>query len=208
LQFEASSELTGNSEFFPIIFESPDPEVMMASTDEPTKVPTDSPTLKPSLKPTADPTFKPTADPTLLPTPIPTLPCGLSLDERSQKIIDILGAESADPNSPQGLALDWITNKDGLYLCPDNEEALIQRYVAAVFYFSTGGGSWNQCNAPDDLDDPAEVGRANDECSVLTSTFPDLTSGSNAWLTATSECEWGGLACLPDGSVAELSFGE
>lgn len=112
----------------------------------------------------------------------------------------------SDPDSAQSLAFDWITNKDGLYLCPDDEEALIQRYVATVFYFSTGGGSWNQCNAPEDLS-PDAVERANEQCRVRAATFPDLTSESNAWLTGSSECEWGGLACLPNGSIGELSFG-
>ena len=82
----------------------------------------------------------------------------------------------------------------------------MQRYVAAVLYFSVGGGTWNQCNAPSNPDNPASIERANEECRIRTTTFPDLTSGSNAWLTPSSECEWGGLACLPDGSIAEASF--
>ena len=222
LIFEDTASLTANSEFFPIIFESPDPEVFMAATDDPSKRPTPSPTESPSFSPTTIPTMtpslspskrpsqNPTNMPTNLPTPSPTaaaLPCGLSEAARKTQIIKILNVQSVNPNSPQDLASNWIIDNDDLYLCPDNEKAIMQRYVAAVLYFSVGGGTWNQCNAPRDLDNPASIERANEECRIRTSTFPDLTSGSNAWLTPSNECEWGGLACLPDGStIAEVSF--
>ena len=178
----------------------------MTATDNPTSKPTPLPSKRPTPQPSAKPTANPTSKPTISPTAV-SLPCGIAATARSEEVLRILNVDLSDPDSPQSLALDWITNKDGLYLCPDDEAALIQRYVAAVFYFSTGGGSWNQCNAPEDLGLDA-VERANEHCRIRAATFPDLTSGSNAWLTASSECEWGGLACLPDGSIGELSFGK
>ena len=211
MQFEADAALNENAEFFPIIFEPLDPDTLMAGTDAPTKRPTSSPSVRPTMEPSRNLTPIPTIRPTMKPSNSPTadlLPCGIPTAVRSQQITEILDVDSPDQYSPQYLALDWITNKDSIYICPDDEKALIQRYVAVVFYYSTGGGAWNQCNAPNNLSDDAAVERANEECKVRAATFPDFTSGSKAWLTASNECEWGGLACNFDGSIGEISFGE
>lgn len=48
--------------------------------------------------------------------------------------------------SPQGRALDWITNEDEAQLCPDSPN-LTQRYIMAVFYYSTDGDKWDECSA-------------------------------------------------------------
>lgn len=205
LTFETDEDptLDEHAEFFPILFDPLDPEVLMTATSNPTKRPTPPPSNMPTPLPTDEPTMEPSNNP-----PAAPLPCGMSAAERSEQIINVLGVDSSDPDSPQSLALDWITNNDGLFLCPDNNNALIQRYVAAVFYYSIGGGTWNQCNAPRDLNDLAAVEKANDECNARANTFPDLTGGSNAWLSPSSECEWGGLACYPNGSIGEVSFGK
>lgn len=52
----------------------------------------------------------------------------------------------ADDRSPQGKALNWITNEDEAQLCP-NDDNLIQRYIMAVFYYSTDGDRWAECSA-------------------------------------------------------------
>jgi len=203
---------------------SPTPVPTIQPTQLPTEAPRTRPTPFPTQKPTSFPTSKPSLKPvtpalvTTNPTNAPTGRCQLTESSRNEQIREIIESVSLkdvlkNATSPQSLALDWITNKDALRVCPGNEKRLIQRYVAAVFYFSTGGGSWKQCNAPEDLDDPAAVERANVECKIQTNTFPDQTSGSQAWLTASSECEWGGLACLPETSscsfcIGELSFGK
>jgi hypothetical protein len=49
--------------------------------------------------------------------------------------------------SPQHMAAKWLANKDGMkMLAPerltDVDIGLIERYVLAVFYFSTGGPEW------------------------------------------------------------------
>lgn len=87
------------------------------------------------------------------------------------------------PGTPQNLALDWITNLDTLYVCPQQTRALIQRYVMAVFYYSTRGDSWRLCSAPEDFSDPDSIDMANALC------------GDNAWLTPVSECLWRFLEC-------------
>ena len=67
----------------------------------------------------------------------------------------------------------------------------------AVFYFSTDGPNWIQCSAPDDLSDPASVAAANANCNLEVEIGE---GGTDAWLTAVSECNWGGVACKSDGS--------
>ncbi|KAL7521329.1 hypothetical protein ACHAWX_006010, partial [Stephanocyclus meneghinianus] len=75
-----------------------------------------------------------------------------------------------------------------------------QRYVLAVFYFATNGGAWDQCNAPSDFNDPAAIEEANNNCERVVTPFavPNQRVGdtsSDAWLSPSNECEWGGVAC-------------
>jgi len=106
-----------------------------------------------------------------------------------------------DPSTPQAQALDWITNEDTLTVCPgDNSCHPLQRYVLAVFYFATNGGAWDQCNAPSDFNDPAAIEEANNNCDRVVTPFavPNQRVGdtsSDAWLSPSNECEWGGVAC-------------
>jgi hypothetical protein len=107
------------------------------------------------------------------------------------------------PGTPQNDALDWIVNQDTRYLCP-NDPALKRRYSAAVFYFGTRGSRWLNCNAPDDLSNPESIAAANEACTI--EPLPD--SGSDAWLTPSSECFWGGIVCDESGNVVRIEFGE
>jgi hypothetical protein len=106
-----------------------------------------------------------------------------------------------DPTTPQAQALDWITNEDTLTVCPsDNSCHPLQRYVLAVFYFATNGGAWDQCNAPSDFNDAAAIEEANNNCDRVVTPFavPNQRVGdssSDAWLSPSNECEWGGVAC-------------
>eukprot|EP00957_Ditylum_brightwellii_P145383 11071092-Ditylum_brightwellii.AAC.2 len=54
--------------------------------------------------------------------------------------------------TPQGKAFEWILDNDPLYLSPADNN-FIQRFVLAVLYFSTCGGSWKNCDAPADVND-------------------------------------------------------
>ena len=129
----------------------------------------------------------PTGSPTV--TSAPTFVCNLTQEERAAQIRQHLLAISNsslldNTTTPQGRALQWITYDDNIKppICPNPvNHPLIQRYVLAVFYFSTVGDDWNFCAAPDDLNDPAKVAAANDNCFH-----------GDAWMTAVNECEWGG----------------
>lgn len=110
-----------------------------------------------------------------------------------------------DTNSPQSLALRWLIDDDSLYTCPDDSN-LVQRYVMAVFYYSTSGDEWNECSAPTEFDSVDAIALANDACDILaeepTEEFDTkaLIWGTAAWLTPVSECFWGGVACDEDTS--------
>jgi len=102
------------------------------------------------------------------------------------------------PNTPQNMALKWIIEDDTYCVCPQDPK-FVQRYILALFYFSTGGGTWNECNAPSNYSDPTEIALANANCTIL-GDGPDVTNsltfqGTDAWLTPSYECYWGGLAC-------------
>lgn len=74
----------------------------------------------------------------------------------------------------------------------------------AVVYFAIGGGDWLECNAPLNVTDTVAVQSADDNCNVIV-TDSNLGS-SNAWLTSSSECSWGGLACNIDMAVERIQF--
>ena len=105
------------------------------------------------------------------------------------------------PGSPQFLATNWIIEEDPEFLCPQDPR-LIQRYVMAVFYYSTRGDRWTQCSAPDDPSDTDSVQEANDMCMI---TVPG-GQGSNAWLTPSNECTWGGIGCSMDDVITRLEM--
>mmetsp|Transcript_25494 Transcript_25494/g.52805 ORF Transcript_25494/g.52805 Transcript_25494/m.52805 type:complete len:590 (-) Transcript_25494:100-1869(-) len=177
-----------------------------SSTSLPTESPTNSPeplpTNSPSKSPNPPSTLSPTAK-TLTDSPITSAPtgnCGLTNENRTELMFDIIITVSnqndfRDPESPQSLASKWIINNDLLRLCPQQKEELIQRYVAAVFYYSVGGDSWDECSAPLDFDDVDAIEAANDDCNIQSDFSPGDVSGSDAWLTPITECEWGGISC-------------
>jgi len=146
------------------------------------------------------------------PTIAPTLPCGMSPVERRGQIAAIISTVSKvetlnKADSPQSMALDWLVNKDAMYLCPE-DDSLVQRYVAAVFYYSSIGNGWLQCSAPEDLENPESIEKANANCNIEVDS-PDV-GGTDAWLTPVSECQWGGLACRRNlaNSLVRIDFGE
>jgi len=113
----------------------------------------------------------------------PTPNCNLSERERQQLIAGVLGDVSPredleDFTTPQGMAFEFIVNDDEAQLCPDDEN-LIQRYVAAVLYYSTEGDGWSECFQGDT------------ECGQGQSYY----GGKEAFLSPGSECDWAGLAC-------------
>lgn len=112
-----------------------------------------------------------------------------------------------DGTSAQNLALNWLIEEDLAQLCPstdiDERDSIIQRYVLALFYYSTNGNNpvnnptWKECTAPK-LFTQAGVNAANMNCDLTTTNstqiFPDDVRGRNAWLGPESECTWGGVS--------------
>ena len=172
----------------------------------PSLSPSESPTASPSAFPTASPSKSPSLSPSASPTQAPSFPCNLTPEERATQLRQLYAAFSDDalfddPFTPQAQALDWITNLDSLRVCPDDNTCQpLQRYVLAAFYFATNGGAWDQCNAPTDFNDPISIEEANNNCDRVVTPFavPNERVGdesSDAWLTPSNECEWGGIAC-------------
>jgi hypothetical protein len=168
------------------------------TTDEPTQVPTAPLT---SSAPTGIPTALPTSvSPTSPPSSSPTLPCDMTPELRSEAIFFILLSVSppvllSDNRTPQGKAFDWIVSEDAYYACPSDERcSLIQRYILAVVYFSSGGNNWFQCSADT---------TSGDDCG---NEFPFV--GDTRFLDSASECEWAGITCSNNGCVTEIEFGE
>lgn len=130
-----------------------------------------SPTAFPSSAPSGAPSFAPTSN-----------RFADILDYVTQfSSPDLLTRENA--TSPQYLAADWVANIDEVQ-APLESAQLTQRYLLAVFYFSTGGDNWEECNR-------------YQSCSVG---FP--------WLAGTqSECLWDGVRCSVNQVVDKILIG-
>lgn len=127
------------------------------------------------------------------PTPGPTpdevfLPCNLSAANRRNAILAILAGVSvpatlATNGSPQQKAADWLIGEDERVVCPGDEK-LIQRYVMALFYYSTEGASWTLC--------------AQGDGSCQQPNVP--------YLSGNHECEWFGSGCDDDLCMTDIIF--
>lgn len=186
-------------------------------------VPTPTTTLPPSngqTPTTPPPVITPTTLPPVITRPPSDVVCnGITQLERAQQLTDIaVGASGRiEPGSPQDIALEWLIQTDPFFVCPDNPKAL-QRYILAVFYYSTEGDDWEECSAPEDPNDANSIDEANDNCSITTTpiaggqlnpAFLPTTEGTLAWLTPVYECEWAGITCRVDTTcVDRIEFGE
>lgn len=126
---------------------------------------------------TEPPSSAPSASPSAAPT--------------STRFADILdyarqfsSAESLnDPTSPQYLAADWVANLDG-FQADLQSDVLAQRYLLAVFYFSTGGDEWEECSR-------------STTCNA-----------GFSWLDGTKqECLWHGVRCNTNQQVSKILIG-
>ena len=88
-----------------------------------------------------------------------------------------------------------------MMICPNdsNVDHISQRYVLAVFYYATQGYKWNSCWAPKDFACEGKIAQANKKCDLsVTPHFEGTRIGGNesdAWLSPSHECSWGGIAC-------------
>jgi len=147
---------------------------------------TESPSANPSSAPSAS--IDPSSSPTLE-------DCLISEAERRAQILALLDAVGnvtaiRDLDTSQGLAAEWLIEQDFRKECPS--EKIVQRWVIALFYFSTDGESWSKCSAA-----------GSDPCG---SEFP--FDGARRFLSDFSECEWAGITCNEDDCVTEIEFEE
>jgi len=188
-------------------------------TPIPTRQSTPRPTPRPVVAPDPLPTYSPTDPDTPSPTtespvsssptnsPSDPFPCGISPNNRAEQFRQLAltvtdDSTLSDATSSQARALNWILNEDVLDppLCPDDGTCrALQRYIMASFYFASDGGSWDECNAPNQYT-PAAIATANAQCGLIVTPFPVNNArlgdkSTNAWLTPVNECEWGGVAC-------------
>lgn len=89
-----------------------------------------------------------------------------------------------DVEHPAYRAYNWIVDDDDMHLCPDDEN-LLQRYILALLYFTTGGDGWTKCSRD-----------ASMPCS------------RNSFLSDSHECEWGGVTCDDLQQVQKLNLGK
>ncbi len=208
---------------------SPPPIGQPISTPPPIGQPISTPPPVFIATPAPSPVVISTPIPTTIPSPaVPSLPTrspsqvlcqGITQLERAQQLTDLaIGASGRIiPGSPQDLALEWLIQTDPYEVCPDDPKAL-QRYILAVFYFSTDGDNWDECSAPSDPNDVNTLIAANNNCGVTTTPIPGgqlnpsflpTTEGRFAWLTPIYECEWAGITCRVETScVDRIEFGE
>ena len=169
-----------------------------STTSSPSFVPIIVPSLSSSL-PTIVPSVEPSLAPTksVIPSSVPTLEdCLITEKERIDQIYELLDAvgnpESIrDLSTPQGLAADWLIRQDFRKVCPV-ETIIVQRWVIAVFYYSTNGDSWIQCSTA-----------GSDLCGSI---YP--FEFKRRFLSESSECDWGGITCNTDDRVTEIEFEE
>lgn len=143
---------------------------------------------------------KPNNGPTLAPTSFRET---IGIQEQ---LISVVGAEKLnDAESAYAKAADWIMSVDPLKLLPDSP-TLIQRYLLAMFYFSSSNkGPWKSCNPPE------EGGNSTCVFMALLEIGPEFTYGSKEsirWLSGEDECSWAGVFCDENGYVAAIELCE
>eukprot|EP00957_Ditylum_brightwellii_P010071 760473-Ditylum_brightwellii.AAC.1 len=196
---------------------------LQPTTKTPTLQPTtDTPTLTPN---TVSPTMFPTVTPSAVPTRNETLPCDVAGNERFDQIFNDLATTTvsnptdlSNPLTPQGQAVAFLACDESLN--PDSED-LVQRYVTALFYFSTNGDNWTNCSKTD-LSCGASVisvggsdgggggggggGRERKTEEITNDVSSSSLDGKFPFLYPVSECNWAGITCNTRGKVAEIRF--
>ena len=194
--------------------------VHQPTTSPITLVPVTMPIVTPIIGPVARPTFQPflspmtnspfpmstptrsplgSSVPSNLPSFSPTSICGKTAEQRREEIVsqvtDALGTNVLvllNVTSPQSRALNWLLNERNETTCPGSK--LLQRWVLATMYYSTGGDDWFKCSS--------RLG-ANDNCG---SEAPFL--GKKRFLSEDNECLWAGITCDTEKCVTEIEFGK
>lgn len=67
------------------------------------------------------------------------------------------------------------------------------------------GDDWFECTAPTNFSSAEAIQEANDACDLNVTGNPLPV---DAWLTPSSECDWGALACNDAGFIERIDFGK
>jgi len=130
-----------------------------------------------------------------------------------------LTQEEFSPSSPQERAVDWIIHQDNVSQFPttgNGVKALLQRWILAVFAFTTQHEHWHACGAPPQSSssppDPLLLNmNKTTACHVDVldlSTDESISNTYYYWLSHDHECTWYGVTCDENGSVVRLELPE
>lgn len=173
----------------------------LSASNLPSKGSSINPSIETSLKQSEHPSHTTSSEPSPFYDYTPTTqpnelgPCGMISSTRSLGIIDRLQNVTrleilSNSSTSQGKALNWLLNEDEALLCPDAKK-LIQRYILAVIYYSTGGDNWSKCS----------------KSSTICSEERQFLNKTN-FLSSENECFWAGIRCSADSMcVTQIEFG-
>mmetsp|Transcript_10401 Transcript_10401/g.15304 ORF Transcript_10401/g.15304 Transcript_10401/m.15304 type:complete len:710 (-) Transcript_10401:57-2186(-) len=112
-------------------------------------------------------------------------------------------ANLAVDGSPYQNAASWVIDKDPLQLSPKAGN-LAQRFILALFYFSTSARRpWRSCNPPAENETAVCM---FDQIVAVNPVRKYVPVPKVRWLTERSECEWAGVKCDNNGQVVRLSI--
>uniref|UniRef100_A0A7S4SGE0 Leucine-rich repeat-containing N-terminal plant-type domain-containing protein n=1 Tax=Ditylum brightwellii TaxID=49249 RepID=A0A7S4SGE0_9STRA len=129
-----------------------------------------------------------------------------------------LTQEEFSPSSPQERAVDWIIHQDNVSQFPttgNGVKALLQRWILAVFAFTTQHEHWHACGAPPQSlssspPDPLLLNiNKKTACHVDVwdlSTDESISNTYYYWLSHDHECTWYGVTCDENGNVMRLEL--
>jgi hypothetical protein len=85
--------------------------------------------------------------------------------------------------TPQNRAFEWLVDVDPAQVCPGDTLDVVQRYVLALLFYSTGGENWNECGG-------------GDACPTV------------PYLSGLNVCLWYNTLCDgPNGNLIEIRLG-
>lgn len=137
------------------------------------------------------------------------------IEARVEQVVGVKTLHSK-PDSPYSKALDWIVHDDPMQHDADDPQ-LIQRYIAAYFWYATTvDGPWRSCNPPStNSSSPTATATYNTKClwsviyndrrgsQLITETYETL---ANAWLSNITECNWAGVKCDKHNQIVKLDM--
>jgi hypothetical protein len=131
-------------------------------------------------------------------TPSPTTSPTTPVDIRT-KLEQTIGSDKFDTilSNPYNKALAWIETADPMSMTAYSPN-LVQRFIAAYFYYATSMlRDWASCG-PHDTDTSCTYLQVTDMNPLTIAEVPDCTR----WLSSMGECSWVGVEC--DSTTAQI----